>query len=238
MLVRFLDTPGPSIMNVICVVLPIIGIVIGFMKGFVNRSVRVIEGAIIILFSIVLKNPLSSLFYKFVPFFNFKYRVLNILLFELFAYIMIAMVLVVIFHIINKFINIVERIVGILMRIGIPSSILGALVSLGEFLFYLYIFIFIVFLFSNFADKPIESSVANKVYYHMPVLRPMFGDYFDACLDVGKLINSGESSDKINHDAMKSLLYSKFITYDSAKYIIENDKISFKGDEDLIKNYK
>lgn len=238
MLVRYLDTIGPSVMNVICVVLPIVGFIIGFMKGFVNRSVRILEGAIIIFLALVLKNPISALLYKFVPFLGFKYKVLNVLLFELLGFALIAFILIIIVHILNKFINIVERIVGVIMQIGVPTSILGALVSFVEFVFYLYVFIFIVFFFSAITNSPIEASLANKFYYNMPVLRPLLGDSFDACIEVGEEVNSGESADKINANSMKILLYSHFISYDNAKYIIDNNKIEFSGSDKLLENYK
>ena len=83
MLVRYLDTIGPSVMNVICVVVPIIGFLIGLFKGFVNRSVRVLEGALIIVLSLILKNPISSLLYRFIPFVDFEYKVLNVLLYSI-----------------------------------------------------------------------------------------------------------------------------------------------------------
>ena len=55
-MVRYLDTIGPSVMNVICFVVPIVGFIVGLMKGFVDRSVRVIEGGIIIVLSLYLKT--------------------------------------------------------------------------------------------------------------------------------------------------------------------------------------
>ena len=51
MLFRYLDTIGPSVMNVICIVVPVIGFVVGLLIGFGNRGIRVIEGALIIFFS-------------------------------------------------------------------------------------------------------------------------------------------------------------------------------------------
>ena len=145
MLVRYLDTIGPSVMNVICVVVPVVGLIIGFMKGFTNRSVRILEGGVIIFFSIVLKNPISALLYKIFPFFNFDYKIVNVLLYEFIAFVLIAIVLIIILYILNNFINVVEKIAGAILSIGFPSGILGGLVSLAEFIFYLYVFIFIVF---------------------------------------------------------------------------------------------
>ena len=238
MLVRYLDTMGPSIMNVICIVVPIVGFIVGFLGGFGNRGVRVIEGALIIFLAFVLKNPTSSLLYKFVPFFDMKYKILNVLLYEFISYVLIAMVLIIIIHILNRFISIVERVMGIFVGIGVPSSIIGALVSFAEFTFYLYIFIFIVFFFSSISDSPIESSIANKVYYNMPVLRPVFGPSLDACIEVGNELNTDNSIDEINYNSMNILLKNKFISKNNAKYLIDNKKIEIKNSDKLLSKYK
>ena len=234
MLVRYLDTIGPSVMNVICVVVPIIGFLIGLFKGFVNRSVRVLEGALIIVLSLILKNPISSLLYRFIPFVDFEYKVLNVLLYEFVSFVLLALVLVVVVHIINRFISIIEKVVGFIISIGVPTGILGALVSLVEFTFYLYVFIFVVFFLSAVTSSPIDSSLANKYYYKMPVLRRVFGNTFDACIEVGNEINSNESPDKINYDSMKILLEHHFITKDNARYIIENNKIKIANSKELL----
>ncbi len=233
-MVRYLDTIGPSVMNVICFVVPIVGFIVGLMKGFVDRSVRVIEGGIIIFLSLYLKNPISTLLYKFAPFFNMQYKVVNVLLYEFIAFVIIALIMVVIVYILNKFINFVSKVIGLIMSIGIPTPILGAFVSMAEYLFFLYVFIFIVFFFSNLTDSPVEASVANKIYYNMPVLRPIFAKPFDSCLDVAKSISSNESADKINYNSMKILLDNGFITYDNAKYIIETNKIKFANSKELL----
>ena len=77
MLFRYLDTIGPSVMNVICIVVPVIGFVVGLLRGFGNRGIRVIEGALIIFFSLLLKDPMSSILYRFVPFFDIDYKIVN-----------------------------------------------------------------------------------------------------------------------------------------------------------------
>ena len=143
MLVWYLDTVGPSLMNVICIIVPIVGFIVGFMRGFYDKSVRIIEGGLIIVATLYLKNPMSSILYKYVPFLDFDYRVFNFILFEFISYVAVAILLVIIVHILNKFINVVERLVGIILHIGVPSNILGALVSLIEYTFFLYVFIFI-----------------------------------------------------------------------------------------------
>ena len=74
--------------------------------------------------------------------------------------------------------------------------------------------------------------------YFFKILSNFPWDLFDACIEVGKEINSGESEDKINGESMKILLYSKFISYDNAKYIIESNKLSFSGSDNLLNNYK
>ncbi len=236
-MVRYLDTIGPSVMNVICIVVPVVGFIVGLMKGFVDRSVRVLEGAIIIFLSLYLKNPISSILYKVFPFFNFEYKVFNIILYEFIAFTIIALILIIIVHILNKFVNIIERVVGLILHIGVPSSILGAIVSFVEYLFFLYVFIFIVFFFSSISNSPIDSSLANTFYYKMPVFRQVFGKQFDSCIDVGKKMSSNDDTDKITYDSMKIMLDNGFITYENGRYIISSKKLSFAKSEELINQY-
>lgn len=238
MLFRYLDTIGPSVMNVICIVVPVIGFVVGLLRGFGNRGIRVIEGALIIFFSLLLKDPMSSILYRFVPFFDIDYKIVNILLYEFISYVIVAIILIVIFHLMNRFINVIDRIMGVIVGIGVPSGILGALVSFIEYTFYLYVFIFIVFFFSSITYSPIESSIANKIYYNMPVLRQVFGNSFDAYIEVGNKIGSNGSVEKVNHDSMEILLRYKFISKTNAKYLIDTKKITIKDSDKLLSRYK
>ncbi len=237
MLVWYLDTVGPSLMNVICIIVPIVGFIVGFMRGFYDKSVRIIEGGLIIVATLYLKNPMSSILYKYVPFLDFDYRVFNFILFEFISYVAVAILLVIIVHILNKFINVVERLVGIILHIGVPSNILGALVSLIEYTFFLYVFIFIVFFFSSITNSPIESSVANKIYDNIPVMKQVFGKSFDACIEVGERMASFDSTDNINYDSVKILLDNHFVTKENVEYVINNKKLSFKGSKELLSKY-
>ena len=151
---------------------------------------------------------------------------LPILLYEFISYVIVAIILIVIFHLMNKFINVIDRIMGVIVGIGFPSGILGALVSFMEYTFYLYVFIFIVFFFSSITYSPIESSIANKIYYNMPVLRQVFGNSFDAYIEVGNKIGSNGSVEKVNHDSMEILLrYLAMVDIYNLRNKINNSKI-------------
>lgn len=228
---------GPGIMNIIMVVWLILGFVIGIFTGFLERTIRVIEMFIIVLLSLFIKNPISALLYKYLPFIDFKIKVVNILMYEIIAFVIVAIIIIIIIKLLNKAINLVESVFAFILNIGFPKRILGGVITFCEGAFYLYIFIFIVFFISTAYNMPIEGSLANKYFDRAPVLSQTLGPIFKSSVDIASISNAIKDKDLVECKSLDTLLAYKIISKENAKYLVDKNKLDFKGVENVIDKY-
>ena len=102
-----------NILDALIIVLIIISIIGGLSRGFIKETVLLIGMILIIVLSWYLKNPVASFLYKHLPFFNFPgilkgVAVVNILLYEVLAFLIIISILYLILRIILKVTGLIE----------------------------------------------------------------------------------------------------------------------------------
>ncbi len=228
---------GPVIMNVIIIVTLIIGIIVGFFKGFVSSSVAFIEGFLLFLIAFLFKNPVSVFLYNHLPFFKFKIQVLNIVLYEFIAFIIVILILAVILYIINKFIRVIEKIFSFLLGLGLPSGVLGAIVFFVQFYIGIYFFIFLIFFFSALTGLAIDESLADKVFYDTPVLKSSVGPILSSCIDIAEISYKTHDDEKVDYKSLEVLLKYKILSSEGAKTLLDNGKLKINGSKDLLKKY-
>ena len=61
-----------NIVDIIIIVSIVLGVLIGFVRGFFKETVIFIGTILVVVLAFVLKNPLSLILYKNLPFFKFK----------------------------------------------------------------------------------------------------------------------------------------------------------------------
>ena len=228
---------GPFILNSIIIVTLITGLIVGFFKGFVASSVSFIEGILLVFIAFIFKNPISVFLYSHFPFFNFKIQVLNIIMYEIIAFILIILILAIILYIANKFIRVIEKIFGFILGLGFPTGVLGAIVSFIEFYVGVYVFIFLIFFFSSLTGLAIDESLADKIYYETPILKDTFGPVFNSCIDIAEISNKNTDSKVVDSKSFEVLLKYKVITTESAQVLIDNGKLKINNSKSIISKY-
>ena len=93
-----------NIVDIIILILLGMGALIGFKRGFTRQLVSLVGIFVILVLSFMLKNPISVFLYNNLPFFNFggifkDITVINILFYEIIAFLVIYFVLTIIFKI-------------------------------------------------------------------------------------------------------------------------------------------
>ena len=134
-----------NIIDFIIILFILSGAIIGFKRGFTRQLVSLVSFFAIIILAFMFKNPVSIFLYEHLPFFKFGgilkgVTVLNIALYELIAFLFMALILTIIFKILTIVTNIFEKILKMTIILSIPSKIAGAIVGIIEN----YIWIFIV----------------------------------------------------------------------------------------------
>lgn len=240
-----LPDAGTAIINVFIFFILVVGIYFGYKRGF-NKSCISFLGIIIVLFgAYFLKNPISIFFYKHLPFFNFGgplagVTVLNILLYEFLAFLVTASLLYIILRIIAVFTTLVDKLLSIILSLGIPSELLGAIIGFMEFYVILYAIIFMFTSFANIAGIELSPSIADNIR-NTPVLNETVGKTLSSFVDVTALINDykmGDNNKDFNYAALEILLKNKIISIDNAKELLISGKIDIPNFGKLISKYE
>lgn len=222
-----------NIVDIVILIFLAFGALIGFKRGFTRELVSLIGIFAILLLSFILKNPVSVFFYNTFPFINFggifkDITVLNILMYEILAFLIIFFILTIIFKILLTLTKIFEKILTATIILGIPSKILGAVLGIVQSLIYVFITLYILNLpIINF--EPVkESNVGNKILNKTPILTNVCDStlsVFNEVLELKEEYETTNNVDEFNKKALEAMIDKNIITKENAKELIKKGKI-------------
>lgn len=233
-----------NIVDAIIILIILLGGLVGFKEGVIKKLTSIIGLVLVVILSFTLKNYLSVFFYENLPFFDlwgvFKgIQVLNIVFYEMLAFLIIASILTIVYRVILGLTGIIEKILKATIILSIPSKILGFFVGLIENYIWVYLFIF-VFTLPVFNIKVIyESKIATNIITKTPILSKYTGKTLDIYNDLYSLIDNREnkSNTEINEEAMKLMLEYDIITPESARKLVDKNKVNI-NDDSFINTYE
>lgn len=224
-----------NIVDIILLVFLGFGALIGFKRGFTKQLVSLVGVFAIIVFSFLLKNPISVFLYNNLPFFNFggvfkDITVINILVYEIIAFIVIFVILTIIFKILLKITSVFEKILKWTIILGIPSKILGAILGAIQNLIYAFIVLYILNLPTVTSDINVinDSSVATTILEKTPILNTICDKTILVIEEISKLKEEYENTDDVkefNQKTLNLMIDNGVITNDNAQKLIDSGKI-------------
>ena len=149
--------------------------IVGMKKGGIKQIVSTVGFIIVLILAFNLKNPLAEFLSLHLPFFKFGgiyegVTALNILIYQLIAFLIIVALLETILNVIISISGILEKILKMTIILSIPSKILGFIVGLIEG----FLITFVILLILNqpmFNIKAFdESKLTNKILKSTPVM--------------------------------------------------------------------
>ena len=223
-------------MNVVDVVILIFlafGALMGFKKGFTNQLVSLVGIFAIIVFSYLLKNPVSVFLYNNLPFINFggifkDITVINILVYEVIAFFILFVLLTLVFKILLKVTSLFEKILKWTIILGIPSKILGAVLGVVQNLIYVFIVLYILNLPTVEFDIVSNSKVGSTILNKTPILTNICDETLKVFNEVGELSKEYENTDDVkefNQKALNLMIENGIITKENVLKLIESGKI-------------
>ncbi len=231
-----------NLVDAIILLIILLGGVIGFKEGVIKKLTSVVGLVIVIVLSFILKNKLSVIFYENLPFFNlwgaFKgIQVLNILFYEMLAFVIIASVLTIVYRLILGFTGILEKVLKATVILSIPSKILGFIVGLIENYIWVYLILFILTLPVINLKEVYESKTAVFIMENTPILSKYTNKTLDIYNDLYAIIDSEgtKTNEQVNEEAMDLMLKYEIITKDSARKLIDKNKVIVNDDSFLNK---
>ena len=235
-----------TIVDAIVILFLLLGAVLGFKKGAIRSLVGLVGTIAVVVIAYYLKNPVAELLYNFVPFFFFfcswqGLATLNILLYEGIAYVLVFVILYGILSLILKLTGIIEKVLTMTIILGIPSKIIGAILGFLEAVVFSFIILFVLLQFNGSHTWIKESSVAMSILDKTPLIGTMVSDTYDAILEISDLDEKYKDSndlDAYNGEILSIMLKYHVITPESARKLIEDDKLNFAGADAIVNTFE
>ena len=233
-----------TIFDFILLLFILLGGFVGFKRGLTTQLVSTVGFVVIIIISYLFKGIVASFMYNNLPFFDFGgifkgLSVLNILVYEIIAFLTVFSVLMIIFQLVLRCTRVFETILKFTIVLGIPSKIAGAIVGIIENYVIVFIFLYIISL-PTFNIK-VDSNFKNSILNNTPVLNHTVENSVALFTEFKKLKDKYEDTtnpNDFNKETLNLLLKYKITDVDSVKVLVEKDKIKIEGIDEVLSKYE
>ncbi len=232
-----------NIVDILIIVFILLGAFIGFRDGFTKALVNAVGVIVVVVIAYFLKNPLSELLMSFMPFFSFGgITSLNIVLYEVLAFILVFSVLMIVLKIVAVTTGIFEKFLKFTIILGIPSKILGAVV--GAIKNYILVF-FALYILSlpTFASWEFisNSTYREPILSKTPLLSMVAEQTLSVFDDFASLKDKYEDSDNTNEFNLETIdifLKYKVVTPKAVNGLIDSGKLNIDGIDNVLNKYE
>ncbi len=234
-----------NIFDIAIVLLIIMSAISGLRMGALKSLVNFVGTIIVYILAFMFKSQVGVILCKICPFFNFDgYPTLNILLYQMIAFVLIASVLFTIFSIVMKATRVIDKLVNMTIILKLPSQILGFVIGLLEG--YIVMFIVIAVLAIPFKDlkEYNNSKMVDTILNKSPILSKSLGGVVDSLGDVMNVTTKMENNEidqrnRTNLDIMGVYLEHDIISREDALDIINMDKFdTVPGIKQYVESYQ
>ena len=232
-----------NIVDLVIIVLIALGGVLGFLRGFFKELVCAGGFIVSAVLAFLFRGPVSSFLYANLPFFKFGNilkgaPILNILLYEIIAFLVMFALFMVIVKIVKMATNVVELALNVTVILGVPSKLLGALVGLIEFYIITFVALFILSTPIGSSDLLKDSKFKDNILKHTPILSPLtdktvaiFNEF-----DTVKNRYNDLNNDEFNNEAADLMLKYNIVSIKTVDKLVKQDKI--KVADEILSKYR
>ena len=209
-------------------------IVVGFKKGVIKELVSLVGIIIVFILSWNLKGYIGDFLCLNLPFIEFKGAIsnissLNIMMYQMIAFIVVFSLLLGIYSISLKISRIVQKFVNMTLVLWIPSKILGAVVSFIKG--YLILFIIFVFLMIPLGNYSIfkESTFIDIILNKTPIVSKHTSSFtkpISEIIDLSKKVNNKKITAKeANKRAISIMINYDVVDKNTVEKLYEKKKL-------------
>lgn len=228
-----------SAVDIVIIIFILFGFLIGWKRGFTKQIISAVGIILAVVIAYLFKNPISQLFYKFLPFINFKGEFagvssLNIIFYESLAFIILFSILMSVVEVLTKLSSKIEKVLNFTIILGIPSKILGGLA--GIITNFIYAFVALFFLSLPVFNLSIvkDSNFANKILSSTPVLSSVCNKTLTVFNEIIKLkdeYKGNKNNVELNNKIIDLLVEHDYITEENIKWLIDSGKLIITTNE-------
>lgn len=206
----------------------------GAKNGFFKQTVMLVGTILCFLLAYLFKNPIANFLSYNLPFFKFKGSIegltsLNIVLYQLVAFLLIFIFLIAVLVVLVKITNVFEKILRFTIVLGIPSKILGFILGVLEGYVVVFVLLFALKQPALNFKKLEDSKIAPIVVNSSPGLSNVVSKTNKAMKDIYGVIKNynKEEADIVNEEIIDILLDYKVIDKNYLKTLNEKGKIVY-----------
>lgn len=224
----------------------IMGAVVGFKRGFTYEVVSTVGFFLVLILAYFLKNPLSVFLYEHLPFFKFGgifkgVTVLNIFLYEVIAFLVVASILMFILKIIEKVTNLFEKFLKFTFVFSIPSKIAGMVVGIIESYVWVYIILYILNLPMFDISLLQKSQFKDTILNHTVILSNATNNsmkVINEFMDLKEKYENAPNATEFNRETLDLFLKYDVITVDSVETLRDKNKLKIDNLDEILNKYK
>ena len=231
-----------NIVDIVIVIFIFLCGVTGAKRGVFKQLVLCLGTILVFYLAYQFKDPLGEFFLLNLPMFDFPNLfqgviTLNILVYQLLAFLLVLALLLIIFNIIISITGLFEKLLRITIILGVPSKISGFIGGLLEGYVIAFVILFFLtqpaFSFNQFMN----SNFANKILTSSPVLTNITSNTVEVVEEIYEL-KDVKDTNLVNAKALDLMLENGVVRYEIAKELSDKGKINFDGIETILERHK
>ena len=230
------------IIDIILIILLLISGVVGWKRGVFKELVMFVGAILVLYIGYKFKNVIGDYMLLTFPFFDFPAFLkgayaLNIVLYQLLAFLLVSIILLLVYEFLISLSGILEKLLRATIILGIPSKILGFILGVIEG--YVFIFVFLFFLSLPVFNLSFinNSEYVNKIVKQTPVLSKITSDITEIADEIYDLKDTKDSN-TVNLQIIDICLKSEITDVEVIDSLIESGKLNVKDSEDILNNYR
>ena len=236
-----------NIIDIIVILLIAFSAYIGMKKGFVKSLVSFVGIVVVFILAYFMKNPIADWLCLNLPFFNFtgSFRgatILNVIFYQIVAFIIMFSLLMVAYHIIVRISGLVEKLLKTSFILAVPTKIGGLIVGIFEGIVISLIAIVILSLPVLKFNLVEDSAIRNYLYNVSPLIGNITGsmnESVDEILELKEKFNNNEDKEEFNLGALDIMLKHKAMKVSLAEKLVNSGKLNINQDKakEIISKY-
>lgn len=226
-----------NIIDIVCILIIVLFTLYGVKRGIIKQGISLLGFIAVLVIAYELRLPVSDFLISKLPFFDFagSFRgitAINVLLYQLIAFLVIFIVLYCVLSILMSLSGIIEKLIEKNLILAIPSKILGGMLGFIEGTIVTFLFVFVAIHFSFTTEIVGKSRLAVITLERTPVISSIALNTSLAMEDISRIVSdtkNNENREDANFKVLHTLLYYKIIDSGKAQKLIEDQKIRFKS---------
>lgn len=231
-----------NIVDIIIILGIIVGALTGFVNGFLKSILKFVGTIVVVVLAFLFKTPLSIFLYSNLPFTKFSgLTSLNILLYELIAFILCIIILSVALALIIKITGIIEKLLSATVVLALPSKLLGMIIGIIKSIVIIYVILFVFSIPVLKVPFISESKYATTILTKTPFMSNIMNSAIKTIDEIAELTKDSIDVKDIkstNTKIIEIMLKNKITRTDSIKVLIDKNKIDINNWEELNEKYK